>query len=159
MFRALAQMDIDHATRVVSEMIKRDTPFDEEDPSDIVKYLDACENDGDCEEDMAMMFEHLSNEQRVAVLGALLDCDSNAEHLLTAIMENGSDGEEIVAEAIQGFGTDEMCTLLKSLSQNQRIQLYEQMRPKKVAKVLSAGVENESTRVESTHVNKKPRHW
>lgn len=222
MFRALTSMKIHQATKVVSALIDNGKTFDGEDPHDIVKYLNACEDDGDYEPDMGKMFQHLSRDQRVAVLNVpniesrvrleenrpallsafavatllmqvpeqvvelvfddetlvrpkyvfhalleknfdsdhlfsiieeLLDCGSNAGRLLTAMMEHWSDGET-VAEAIQGFGTDEMYTLLKCLPPNQRIQLYGQMDPKNVAEVLSVAAEDEST-----HVNKKPRHW
>lgn len=227
MFRALTSMKIHQATKVVSALIDSGKTFDGEDPHDIVKYLNACEDDGDYEPDMVKMFQHLSRDQRVAVLnvpdmksrvgleenhtallsafavatllmqvpelvvelvfndetlvrpsyvvhallekdfdsdllfdmiGELLECGSNAGPLLTAMMEHWSDGET-VAQAIQGFSTDEMYTLLKSLPSNQRIQLYGQMDPEKVAEVLAAAAEDESTHVESTHVNKKPRHW
>ena len=71
------------------------------------------------------------------------------------MMEHWSDGEKVVAEAIQDLDTyGKMYWLLQSLLPSQRIQLYGQMDPENVAKVLSAGVENDSTRV-----NKKPRHW
>ena len=41
------------------------------------------------------------------------------------MIERWSDGET-VTQAIDGFGADEICTLLKSLPPNQRIQLYGQ---------------------------------
>ena len=229
MFRALAKMESDQATKVVSALIDSGKTFDGEDPHDIWKYLYACEEkDQGLDYDRAKMFQHLSRDKRVAVLNvpytlgvsewhnqdhtevmntltvatllmqapeivlelvfndetlvrpkdvvkalmekdfgiaglydmiaALLDYEKNAGPLLTGMMEHWPDGEEVVAEAIQDFGTEELCPLLKSLPPNQRIQLYGQMNPEKVAEVLAAGVEDESTHVESTHVSKKPRH-
>lgn len=230
MFRALAKMESDQATKVVSALIDSGKTFDGEDPHDIWKYLYACEEkDQGLDYDRAKMFQHLSRDQRVAVLNvpyktlrvpewhnqdhtevmntltvatllmqapeivlelvfndetlvrpkdvvkaliekdfgiaglydmiaALLDCEQNAGPLLTGMMEHWPDGEEVVAEVLNDFGTEELCPLLKSLPPNQRIQLYEQMHSKKVAEVLAAGVEDESTHVESTHVDKKPRH-
>ena len=60
MFRALTSMKIHQATKVVSALIDNGKTFDGEDPHDIVKYLNACEDDGDCEDNIAKLFEYLS---------------------------------------------------------------------------------------------------